>query len=225
MTMKHDRERQAPLESEMAALFAAKTKFLILDTETTGLLKDPDAQVIEVSCIYQDGKIAFSSLVKPDRPVPEAASKIHGLTDADLVDAPTFAEFWPFFIRVLNLYPTIYCYNQAFDFGMIQKTAQYYHLPLPKILKQQRHWRCMMLKYAEYHGESGLYGDYKWQSLSKACAQMYVPMSEAHRATGDCLSTLALMKALAAKHNPGVQESAPPDEAFLDTDEYGDHPF
>jgi DNA polymerase III subunit epsilon len=201
--------QRAHLETEMAELFASGTKFLVVDTETTGLLKDPNGQIVEISCVDQDGLVVFSSLVKPDCPVSAKATEIHGLTDADLIDAPTFPEVWPSFIRWIEDYEdyaAIYCYNKKFDHGMLLKTAKHYGLLLPPIIARQLKWHCMMEKYAEYHGEPGLYGDYKWQRLSVACGRLGVPMSEAHRATGDCLSTLALMKALAAKGATAISQ-------------------
>lgn len=192
-------QQRAHLESDMAQLFAAKTPFLVIDTETSGFLKDPHAQVIEVSCVDADGRLVYNSLVKPDYPIPAKATEVHGLTNEDVALAPTFPEIWPGFMAHLKQYEVFYCYNKKFDHGMLIKTAQPYGLLLPPAIARAHKWQCMMEKYAEYHGQPGQYGGYKWQSLSMACRQMGVPMSEAHRATGDCLSTLALMRALAAR--------------------------
>ena len=56
---------------------------VIFDTETTGL--DSDAEIIEISCINAHGSALLDTLVKPTTSVPEDATRIHGLCDADLV--------------------------------------------------------------------------------------------------------------------------------------------
>jgi DNA polymerase III epsilon subunit-like protein len=191
------------IEAQLAALFNEHHKFLIVDTETTGLLKDDDGQLVEIACIDQDGQVIYRSLIKPDIAMPLKATQVNGLTDLILAGQPTFAEVWPELSALLCEYTIIYAYNAAYDRGMVLKTATRFKLDVPTKLRRQQ-WHCMMEIYAKYHGERGLYGDYKWQSLSKACRELKVTMSEVHRSTGDALSTLALMRALAAR--AGVEE-------------------
>lgn len=68
----------------------------VLDTETTGV--DPDVdEVVEVAGVLLDTRSRsvvdrYTSLVKPNMSVPPAASAVHHLTDAHLVDAPTLEE-------------------------------------------------------------------------------------------------------------------------------------
>lgn len=193
-------KKRQQLEQDMAALFAAGAKFLIVDTETTGLpWKDRTAQIVEIACVNQDGKIAYQSLIKPDVPVPAKATKIHGLTDADLALSPTFVEAWPDLLAVLSQYEVIYCYNSAFDHSMILATAQRFGIAVPAQIAEAR-WVCMMNRYAEYHGAWDSYHQsYTFQKLSVACTRLHAPLSEIHRATGDCQNTLSLMRALAAR--------------------------
>jgi len=191
--------QRAHLETDMAQLFAAKTPFLIVDTETTGFLNDPNGQIIEIAVINQDGHAAFSSLFKPDCPIPAKASAVHGLYAADLADAPTFASAWAELLTVLVQYPVIYAYNADFDRGMLIKTAKRFQCEIPDWLAAQE-WRCMQQAYATYHGDwSDYHQSYTFKKLTVACAALHVPLSETHRATGDALNTLGLMKALAAR--------------------------
>lgn len=58
--------------------------FVICDTETTGLSAKKERIVsIAASCEGRE----FSSLVDPGKPIPIAASKVHGLTDAIVLGA------------------------------------------------------------------------------------------------------------------------------------------
>ena len=66
-------------------------RLVAVDTETTGL--DPSAGhvVLEVACVpLEDGRTgdAWSSLVRPGRPIPADAARVHGITDAMVAGAP-----------------------------------------------------------------------------------------------------------------------------------------
>src|SRR5262245_19127574 len=72
---------------------------VVLDTETTGL--DPaSARIVEVGVVRiargrVDAADTFHCLVRPDTPIPPAASAIHGIDDARVADASQFPEIWP----------------------------------------------------------------------------------------------------------------------------------
>ena len=63
---------------------------IFLDTETTGL--DPRAEIVEIALIDHDGAVLLESLVKPTRPIPQDATRIHRITDGMVADAPTAGE-------------------------------------------------------------------------------------------------------------------------------------
>lgn len=71
----------------------AETPVAIIDFETTGLTAGFD-RVVEVSVVRvepgQQPRLVFDTLVNPHRPV--AATEIHGITDADVKNAPVFAD-------------------------------------------------------------------------------------------------------------------------------------
>lgn len=62
------------------------------DTETTGVHPDVDRIIqIGVVKVYPDGKMTeYEMLVNPGIPIPCEATKIHGITDDDVKDAPRF---------------------------------------------------------------------------------------------------------------------------------------
>ena len=67
---------------------------VIWDLETTGLSKSED-RIVEFGAvrINADGSHEeFNYLINPEMPIPEDATNIHGITDLDVVDAPTFAD-------------------------------------------------------------------------------------------------------------------------------------
>lgn len=71
----------------------SETPVAIIDFETTGLTAGYD-RVVEVSVVRVDPgqapRLAFDTLVNPRRPM--AATEVHGITDADVAKAPTFAD-------------------------------------------------------------------------------------------------------------------------------------
>ena len=72
-----------------------------IDTETTGL--DPrKARIVEMAAVrLAVGRLTenspFRRLVRPDEPIPPIATRIHGIDQAAVADAPSFAEVWPEF--------------------------------------------------------------------------------------------------------------------------------
>jgi len=66
------------------------TKYLYLDTETTGL--DEKAEIIEIAILDVAGNVLLDSLVKPTSPISDAASKVHGIMMSMLGDAPSWQQ-------------------------------------------------------------------------------------------------------------------------------------
>lgn len=194
----HDRHviehnMRVTLESEIAPAF------LVLDTETTGLPDQEAFQVVEIAAVDKTGAVVFHSLVKPDIPMPEAATAIHGLTDANLVDAPSFAEIWPRLAELLSQYE-LWTYNADFDRAAVLASAERFNLDIPESLASPKRWHCLMRQFARYYGEYSAYrGSDRWQELSTACYELEVKSSGYHRALGDALNALGVMRALAAR--------------------------
>lgn len=67
------------------------------DLETTGTDVDHD-RIVQIALVRvaPDGRRAtFESLVNPQRPIPPEATAVHGITDADVKDKPTFSRLRP----------------------------------------------------------------------------------------------------------------------------------
>lgn len=76
---------------------------VIFDLETTGLTPGED-KIIEIAYekILPSGEIvAYCQRINPGKPIPELASRINGIYDKDIRDAPSFAklsyELWSMF--------------------------------------------------------------------------------------------------------------------------------
>jgi DNA polymerase III subunit epsilon len=75
-----------------------------MDLETTGVQVAVDRVVqIATATIAPDGCVStWSSLVNPGQPIPSSATAVHGITDARVATAPTFAELAPAVHRLLS---------------------------------------------------------------------------------------------------------------------------
>lgn len=176
---------------------------IIIDTETTGL--GSDAEIVEFTAICADsGKVIVSELVKPTCSIPADATAIHGITDEDVKQSPDFhLVFSNSFLPLLNG-RSIIIYNSDFDTRLIIQSLRKhcndaYVSSVEDMFTKFCVPKCAMHWYAEFFGVwSEHHEDYKWQSLSNACAQQNVDVSDltAHRALADCEMTRRLIHAV-----------------------------
>ncbi len=95
---------------------------IVLDTETTGLDPYQGDRLVEIGCIelvnrFPTGK-TFHWYFNPERDMPEAAFKIHGLSNDFLKDKPVFADKADELVAFLGDAPLV-AHNAMFDLGFI----------------------------------------------------------------------------------------------------------
>jgi DNA polymerase III subunit epsilon len=98
------------------------TRAVLFDTETTGLEPQLGHRVIEVAAVELMNDLPtgkhFHKLVHPERDVPEDATRIHGLTLADLIDKPRFADIVDDLMEFFADAKLI-AHNAPFDFAFL----------------------------------------------------------------------------------------------------------
>jgi DNA polymerase-3 subunit epsilon len=177
------------------------SEFVIFDFETTGLTAYRD-RVVQIGIIDQNGQTRLDTLVNPGGRIPRGATRIHGITDAMVANAPTWKDVYSALFGALDGKIWL-VYNLNFDRGFLLHECQRLDLTAPQPLRVEteedfRHEsHCVMRNYARYWGEPGWRGGYKWQSLSDACRQQGIIPRSAHNAIADCLLTLELLKKIA----------------------------
>ncbi|MDE5654698.1 MAG: hypothetical protein K2I46_03725, partial [Clostridia bacterium] len=80
--------------------YIMNNKFVVFDLETTGLNTETD-DIIELGAVkLEEGKIVeyYNTLVDPKRSIPEGASKVNNIYDADVKNAPYIEDVFGFFV-------------------------------------------------------------------------------------------------------------------------------
>ncbi|MEL0257648.1 MAG: DNA polymerase III subunit epsilon [Gammaproteobacteria bacterium] len=99
-------------------------RYIVLDTETTGLDPDDGHKIIEIGCVeILDRNITentFHKYINPEREIDIEASKVHGLTLNNLKDKPIFSEIYDDFLEYVDQSPII-IHNAPFDVGFLKK--------------------------------------------------------------------------------------------------------
>ncbi len=175
-----DREEAICLARMVLAL--PQTGWCVLDVETTGFDAHED-RIVAVAVVAPDGAALLETLVNPGRPIPPAATAIHGLTDRVILDAPPYAALHERVIAATRG-RQVWIYNRGFDLGFIEASIRRDTLaPLETTAV-----RDALLLYAAYVGDwSAYHGTYRWQPL---------PGGD-HTAVGDGRAVLALLKRMA----------------------------
>jgi DNA polymerase III epsilon subunit-like protein len=204
---------QAPLTRSSAIDWArrivADPNAVYLDTETTAL---KNARICDIAVIAQDGTVLLDTLVKPGCPIPPEATKVHGITDEMVKDAPTWGAIEGALDAVLDL-RTVVIYNRGYDEPIIQEHQRSIDSSL-----FVANWQCAMLAYSDYDGSVGNYGSLKWHKLDAAAAHFGIEPG-GHRARADAETTRRVVHAMALAggplESPVIEAIAPESDAAL----------
>jgi DNA polymerase-3 subunit epsilon len=99
----------------------------VIDIETTGLYPERGDRILEIAAVpVMEGRIrmecAFDRLVNPKRPIPSEATRIHGITDDMVREAPPIEVVLADFFAHVRDCPLV-AHNAAFDVGFIRYYA------------------------------------------------------------------------------------------------------
>lgn len=184
-------------------------RYLVGDTETTGLGSDRAAVevgLIEIAPDTLEILGEMSSIVNPLKPIDPRAAAIHGISDEEAAKHPTLPEYIQNTLGgPLEGEITLIAYNVRFDLPLLRPfgniTATLDVLAMARRLVQ------------------GV-PNYKLQTLK---SHYSLPDNEAHRALGDCRTTLQLFRILVPLSGRSLQMHCTPSFQMVHTCPWGLH--
>ncbi len=101
--------------------------FVVFDSETTGLDPQKD-DVVQLGAVrIVNGRIiaseTFEALVNPGRPIPVQSTKVHGISDAMVADAPDFATVCARFQSYVRD-AVLVAHNAPFDMAFLNRDGR-----------------------------------------------------------------------------------------------------
>lgn len=158
----------------------------VIDVETTGLSPRTD-RVLEVGVVLLDSRgeieAEFETLLNPGRDV--GPTGLHGITAADVLDAPLFADVAPH-LRSLLAGRVVVAHNALFDLRFLAR--EFGRAGVPFTLSPSL---CTMRLAPLFFG-SGT------RSLQALCGFLDIPLDRAHAALYDARATAELMLSMLA---------------------------
>lgn len=163
-----------------------ENKYIVLDTETTGLNAAED-ELLQVSIIDNEGTVIFDSYIRPTQHTEWAeAERVNHITPEMVADAPTIAEVMPEINDILKRYDKIVGYNVRFDADFLKNNGAEFadntnfvdSMKIFSLYFSADNKRCKLTEAADYFC-------YDWSEHK-----------EAHNSLGDCFATLYVYKKL-----------------------------
>ncbi|MCO8144096.1 exonuclease domain-containing protein [Rhodovulum tesquicola] len=186
-----------PVSDEIAERPLSELRFVVFDTETTGLSPRAGDEIVQIGGVpIVNGRIlrgeAFDMLVNPGRHIPAASTAVHGIDNARVAAAPDIVEAG----RRFHAYcegAVLVAHNAAFDMAFLK-------LKEDRIgLRFDQPALCTVLLAA------ALYPDADDLTLDALATRFGVTLANEHRHTalGDALATAEVFR-----HMLGVLEGA-----------------
>jgi len=179
--------------------------YAIVDIETTGGNARFE-KITEVAILIHDGEkviTEYSTLVNPGKFIPPFITRLTGITNEMVADAPQFYEVAKEIVE-LTQGKTFVAHNAHFDYGFIReefKSLGYsFHRSILCTVKLSRR----------------LIPGFRSYSLENICAHLDIKNSARHRAAGDAMATAKLFDILISKDREEIiQQSISTDPALM----------
>lgn len=189
--------RGAQLLEKLGPMDLDDIRFILLDTETTGVSGAP--KILEVAArgwSTHPGRIypkPFESLVNPGEPIPPSSSAVHHLTDRKVRGAPSLAEVLPSFSAYVGDSPIV-AFNSDYDQGVLAGTPLYDHVWLDAYRMVMHMWSL---------GDRNAHG-FELTSFKQQDLRYWLDLpdiaGDAHRAGADIMLTGLLFDQIVKKY-------------------------
>lgn len=163
-------------------------KFAIVDIETTGGSAS-NSRITEIAIFLHDGeKIIdeFCTLINPECPIPPFISRLTGISDEMVENAPRFCDVAKEIVQLTDG-AVFVAHNVAFDYNFIRqefKSLGYNY---------SRDYACTVRLSRK------IIPGFKSYSLGNLCNNLNIGIENRHRAKGDALATVKLFELILSK--------------------------
>ena len=189
-----------------------KRPIIFFDLETTGTDTAKD-RIVELAFIklFPDGKRdKFTKRINPGMPIPAESTKIHGISDEDVKNAPTFKQ----------IATTLYEWMKGCDLGGYNSSK--FDLPL---LAEEFLRAGVNVDFTERHMIDVQQIFFKMEARTLHAAYNFYCQKElenAHSAEADILATMDVLEAQLERY-PDIGSDVTTLHQFTHTDEYVDY--
>lgn len=170
------------------------TRLIALDTETTGLSAAQGDRIIEIGCVelmhMRKGQTK-QWYINPERKIPIEATRIHGITDEKVANAPIFKKIAQEFLDFIGD-DSLVIHNASFDLGFLN--AELARIRRPS-LDAKRVMDTMLISRRKYPGASA--------SLDALCKRLKIDNS--HRTLHGALLDADLLADIYVELSGGAQ--------------------
>ncbi len=175
-----------------------ESRFVVVDVETTGLSAYAGDEVVSIALVELEGlRLTGEELVThidPGRAIPAEATRIHGISDIDVAESPTFPEVLPEVIGFIGQ-AVVVGHHVDFDLRFLNKICQ------KELLARLYHPHLdTMLLYLSWSGRVGHY------TLGEVAGECRVAVEDRHSARGDAMVTAQVFQRLVPRlmHKSGT---------------------
>ncbi|MCD6354660.1 MAG: 3'-5' exonuclease, partial [Prolixibacteraceae bacterium] len=166
-----------------------KILFAIIDIETTGN-NYKFGKITEIAIFQHNGEMvtgSFSTLINPEMDIPYFITKLTGITNNMVKDAPKFYEVAKKVIE-MTAGRTFVAHNVHFDYRFVKEEFRRLGYEYNcKTLCTVKLYRKFLPRHASY-------------SLGNLCSDLDIKIEGRHRAAGDALATVKLFEIILEKN-------------------------
>jgi DNA polymerase-3 subunit epsilon len=156
--------------------------YVVIDVETTGGQGERH-RITELAAVKVRGREIvdrFESLVNPQRPIPRGITRLTGITDEMVADAPRFADLADGFAAFMG--DSIFvAHNVNFDYGFVSRE----YARLGRTFRHPKLCTCASMRKLYPGGDS--------YSLAALCQRFDIPLKTHHRAMCDAEAAAQLL--------------------------------
>lgn len=163
-------------------------QYVVVDIETTGgrAYSHRITEIGAVKVINNQVVDEWHSLINPQRPIPPKITRLTGITDSMVRQAPTFAEIANDFAEFLDG-AVFVAHSVNFDYGFIRREYE------------RIECRMWMPKFCTVVGMRRYYKGLTSYGLGNLTKEFNIPLENHHRAMDDAKATVELLKLINIK--------------------------